>query len=133
MTTRLGTDLALAYFKVGLVIGLALGVHADLIRLLTERLAFDARRSAFGAHGGLALKRAHLDAARHRIGDIAVGPSHATDKAAARLGARLHNQVFAAFGARTDLGVRGYGIADRVAQLLRMLEQLVEHASEQRT
>ena len=132
MASGLGTHLALAHLKVGLVVGGACGVHANLEGLLAERLAFNARRAALGAHGCLALERAHLDAARHRIGHIAVGPAHAADKAATGLGARLHNQVFAALGASAHARIGRDGVADGVAQLLRVLEQLIEHASQQR-
>ena len=132
MTSGLGTHLALAHLKIGLVVGGARGVHADLEGLLAEWLALDARRAALGAHGGLALERAHLDATRHRIGHVAVGPTHAADKAAAGLGARLHNQVLAALGAGAHARIGRDGVADGVAQLLRMPEQLVEHAGQQR-
>ena len=132
VTSGLGTHLALAHLKIGLVVGGARGVHADLEGLLAEWLALDARRAALGAHGGLALERAHLDATRHRIGHVAVGPTHAADKAAAGLGARLHNQVLAALGAGAHARIGRDGVADGVAQLLRMLEQLVEHAGQQR-
>ena len=132
MASGLGTHLALAHLKVGLVVGGARRVHADLESLLAERLTLNARRTAFGAHGGLALERAHLDAARHRIGHVAVGPAHAADKAAAGLGARLHNQVLAALGAGAHARIGRDGVADGVAQLLRVLEQLVEHAGQQR-
>ena len=132
MASGLGTHLALAHLKVGLVVSGACGVHADLESLLAERLALNARCAAFGAHGSLALERAHLDAARHRIGHIAVGPSHAADKAAAGLGARFHNQVLAALGAGAHARIGRDGVADGVTQLLRVLEQLVEHAGQQR-
>ena len=128
----LGADLALPHLEVGFVVGLALGVHAELKGLLTERLALDPRRPALGAHGGLALERAHLDAARHRVGHVAIGPPHAADKAPARLGARLHHQVLAALGARAHAGVGGHGVADGVAELLRVIEQLVDDPREQR-
>ena len=133
MASGLGAHLALAHLKVRLVVGGARGVHADLEGLLAERLALDARRAALGAHGGLALERAHLDAARHRIGHVAVGPAHAANEAAAGLGARLHNQVLAALGASAHARIGRDGVADGVAELLRMLEQLVEHAGQQRT
>ena len=133
MASGLGTHLALAHFKVGLVVGGARRVHANLEGLLAERLTLDARRTALGAHGGLALERAHLDAARHRIGHVAVGPAHAANEAAAGLGARLHNQVLAALGAGAHARIGRDGVADGVAELLRMLEQLVEHAGQQRT
>ena len=133
MASGLGTHLALAHLKVGFVVGGARRVHADLESLLAERLALNTRRATLGAHGGLALERAHLDAARHRIGHVAVGPAHATDKAAAGLGARLHNQVLAALGAGAHARIGRNGVADGVAELLRMLEQLVEHAGQQRT
>ena len=132
MASCLGAHLALAHLKVGLVIGGARGVHANLEGLLAERLALNARRAALGAHGRLALERAYLDAARHRIGHVAVGPAHAANEAAAGLGARLHNQVLAALGAGAHARIGRDGVADGVAQLLRMLEQLVEHASQQR-
>ena len=132
MASGLGTHLALAHLKVRLVVGGARGVHANLEGLLAERLALNARRAALGAHGCLALERAHLDAARHRIGHIAVGPAHAADKAATGLGARLHNQVLAALGASAHARIGRDGVADGVAQLLRVLEQLVEHAGQQR-
>ena len=133
MTPGLGTHLALAHLKVRLVVSGARGIHADLESLLAERLTLNARRAALGAHGGLALERAYLDAARHRIGHVAVGPSHAADKAATGLGARLHNQVLAALGAGAHARIGRDGVADGVAQLLRMLEQLVEHTGQQRT
>ena len=132
MASGLGTHLALTHLKVGLVVGGARGVHADLEGLLAERLALNARRTALGAHGGLALERAYLDATRHRIGHVAVGPSHAADKAATGLGTRLHNQILAALGAGAHARIGRDGVADGVAQLLRMLEQLVEHAGQQR-
>ena len=132
MASGLGTHLALAHLKVGFVVGGARGVHADLESLLAERLALNARCAAFGTHGSLALERAHLDAARHRIGHVAVGPAHAADKAAAGLGARLHDQILAALGAGAHARIGRDGIADGVAQLLRMLEQLIEHAGQQR-
>ena len=132
MASCLGAHLALAHLKIGLVVGGARGVHADLESLLAERLTLNARRTAFGAHGSLALERAHLDAARHRIGHVAVGPAHAADKAAAGLGARLHDQVLAALGAGAHARIGRDGVADGVAQLLRVLEQLVEHAGQQR-
>ena len=132
MASGLGTHLALAHLKVELVVGGACGVHANLEGLLAERLTLNARRTALGTHGGLALERAHLDAARHRIGHVAVGPAHAANKAATGLGARLHNQVLAALGASAHARIGRDGVADGVAQLLRMLEQLVEHASQQR-
>ena len=132
MASGLGAHLALAHLKVRLVVGGARGVHANLEGLLAERLALNARRAALGAHGRLALERAHLDAARHRIGHIAVGPAHAADKAAAGLGARLHNQVLAALGASAHARIGRDGVADGVAQFLRMFEQLVEHAGQQR-
>ena len=132
MASGLGAHLALAHLKVGLVVGGARGVHANLEGLLAERLAFYARRAALGTHGRLALERAHLDAARHRIGNVAVGPAHAANEAAAGLGARLHNQVLAALGASAHARIGRDGVADGVAQLLRVLEQLVEHASQQR-
>jgi len=132
MASGLGTYLALTHLKVGFVVSGARGVHADLKGLLTERLALNARRAALGAHGRLALERAHLNAARHRIGHIAVGPTHAADKAATGLGARLHDQVLAALGASAHARIGRDGVADGVAQLLRVLEQLVEHASQQR-
>ena len=131
MAPGLGAHLALAHLKVGLVVGGARGVHANLEGLLAERLALDARCAALGAHGRLALERAYLDAARHRIGHVAVGPAHAADKAAAGLGTRLHNQVLAALGAGAHARIGRDGVADGVAQLLRVLEQLVEHASQQ--
>ena len=133
VTPGLGTHLALAHLKVRLVVSGARGIHADLESLLAERLTLNARRAALGAHGGLALERAYLDAARHRIGHVAVGPSHAADKAATGLGARLHNQVLAALGAGAHARIGRDGVADGVAQLLRMLEQLVEHTGQQRT
>ena len=132
MASCLGAHLALAHLKVGLVVGGARGVHADLEGLLAERLALNARRAALGAHGRLALERAYLDAARHRISHVAVGPAHAADKAAAGLGARLHDQVLAALGAGAHARIGRDGVADGVAQLLRVLEQLVEHAGQQR-
>ena len=132
MASCLGAHLALAHLKVGLVIGGARGVHANLEGLLAERLALNARRAALGAHGRLALERAYLDAARHRIGHVAVGPAHAANEAAAGLGARLHNQVLAALGAGAHARIGRDGVADGVAQLLRVLEQLVEHAGQQR-
>ena len=132
MASCLGAHLALAHLKIGLVVGGARRVHADLESLLAERLALNARRTALGTHSGLALKRAHLDAARHRIGHIAVGPAHAADKAAAGLGARLHDQVLAALGAGAHARIGRDGVADGVAELLRVLEQLVEHAGQQR-
>ena len=132
MTSGLGAHLALAHLKVGLVVGGTRGVHADLEGLLAERLALDARGAALGAHGRLALERAHLDAARHRIGHVAVGPAHAANEAAAGLGARLHNQVLAALGAGAHARVGRDGVADGVAQFLSVLEQLVEHAGQQR-
>ena len=132
MASCLGAHLALAHLKVRLVVGGACGVHANLESLLAERLALNARRTAFGAHSSLALERAHLDAARHRIGHVAVGPAHAADKAAAGLGARLHNQVLAALGAGAHARIGRDGVADSIAQFLRMLEQLVEHTGQQR-
>ena len=132
MASRLGAHLALAHLKVGLVVGGARRVHANLEGLLTERLTLNARCAALGTHGRLALERTHFDAARHRIGHIAVGPAHAADKAATGLGARLHDQVLAALGAGAHARIGRDGIADGVAQLLRMLEQLVEHAGQQR-
>ena len=132
MASGLGTHLALAHLKVGLVVGGACGVHANLEGLLAERLTLNARRTALGTHGGLALERAHLDAARHRIGHVAVGPAHAANEAAAGLGARFHNQVLAALGASAHARIGRDGVADGVAQLLRVFEQLVEHASQQR-
>ena len=132
MASCLGTHLALAHLKIGLIVGGARRVHADLESLLAERLALNARRTAFGAHSGLALERAHLDAARHRIGHVAVGPAHAADKAAAGLGTRLHDQVLAALGAGAHARIGRDGVADGVAELLRVLEQLVEHAGQQR-
>ena len=132
MASCLGAHLTLAHLKVGLVVGGARGVHANLESLLAERLALNARRAALGAHGRLALERAYLDAARRRISHVAVGPAHAADKAATGLGARLHNQVLAALGAGAHARIGRDGVADSVAQLLRMLEQLVEHAGQQR-
>ena len=132
MASGLGTHLALAHLKVGLVVGGARRVHADLESLLAERLTLNARRAALGAHGCLALERAYLDAARHRIGHVAVGPAHAANEAATGLGARLHNQVLAALGTGAHARIGRNGVADGVAQLLRVLEQLVEHAGQQR-
>ena len=131
MTTRLGAHGALAHLEVGLVVGGALGVHALLVGLLAERLALDARRAALGAYGGLALERAHFHAGGHGIGYIAVGPTHAADKAAARLGARLHDEVFAARGAGAHAGVGGDGVRDRLAQIVLVLDERIEHAGEQ--
>ena len=132
MASGLGTHLALAHLKVGFVVGGARRVHADLESLLAERLALNTRCTAFGAHGGLALERAYLDATRHRIGHVAVGPAHAADKAATGLGTRLHNQILAALGAGAHARIGRDGVADGVAQFLRMLEQLVEHTGQQR-
>ena len=131
MTTRLGAHGALPHLEVGLVVGGALGVHALLVGLLAERLALDARRAALGAHGGLTLERAHLHAARHGIGHIAVGPTHAADKAAARLGTRLHDEVLAARGAGAHAGIGGDGVRDGLTQIVLVLDERVEHACEQ--
>ncbi len=48
VATGLGAYAALPHHQIGLEIGGALGVHADLIGLLPERLALDARSTALG-------------------------------------------------------------------------------------
>ena len=127
----LGAHLAVPHLEIGFKVGGALGVHALLVGLLAERLALDARGAALGAHAGLALKRAHLDAGGHRVGHVAVGPAHAADKAAAGLGAGLHHQVLAALGALAHLGIGRHGIRDRLAQVVLVLDQRIEHAGKQ--
>ena len=131
MASRLGTHLALAHLEVGLKIGGAFGIHALLICLAAERLTLDARCPALGAHAGLALQRAHLDARRDRIGHIAIRPAHAANKAATRLGARLHDQILAALGALAYLCVGGHSVGDGLPQVIFMLNQRIEHACEQ--
>ena len=132
MAPRPGAHLALPHLEVGLKVGGALGVDAHLVRLLPERLALDARRPALRAHGRLALERAHLHAGRHRIGHVAVRPAHAADEAAARLGRGLHHQVLAALGARAHARIRRHGIADGLAQIVLVPDELVQHTGEQR-
>ena len=132
MTAGLSTGAALANLEVRLVVGGALRVDANLIRLGAERLALDTRSAALGTHGALSLDGLIAHAGGQRIGDITVRPTHAANEAATGLGARLDNEVFAALGAGAHAGVGRDGIGNRFAEVILVLDKRVEHAGEQR-
>ena len=106
---------ALPHDHVWLAVGLAHGVHAQLIGLGAKRLALDARRPTRRAHTRLSLDWLHLHVGRHGVGDVAVGPAHAADEAAACLGRALHHEVLATARTASYLGVCRDRVGDGLA------------------